>query len=97
MNERTEGIDAAARYGGGEYRPPTADEFRLLLSRWELTGAAAGDLVGVKGRQIRRYTGGDTTVPYAVLFTLAMKMEGVSVSTDRWRYELGVDSAQAAP
>lgn len=90
MNERSEGMAAAARYGGGEYRPPSGSEFRSLLARWELTGGAAGDLVGVKGRQIRRYTGGDTPVPYAVLFTLAMKMEGVSVSIDRWRVELGV-------
>lgn len=90
----TEDMSAAREYVPQVYRAPTPDEFRALLSKWELTGAAAGDLVGVRGRQIRRYTGGDADVPYAVLFTLAMKCEGVAVSTGRWRDELRIDAAR---
>ena len=60
------------RYGVEGYKPPTAEDFRALLKRWNLTGSAAGALVGVNGRHIRRYTGGHTRVPYAVLFTLSM-------------------------
>lgn len=92
----TEDMSAAREYVPQVYRAPTPDEFRALLSKWELTGAAAGDLVGVKGRQIRRYTGGDADVPYAVLFTLAMKCEGIAVSIGRWRTELRLVGDQAA-
>ena len=77
------------RYGGPPvYRAPTGSEFRQLLKAWSLTGTAAGDQVGVNGRQIRRYTGEQTPAPYAVLFTLAMKNEGIMISQDRWRAEL---------
>lgn len=77
-----------AKYRQGVYVAPEANEFRHLLSVWKLTGAAAGELAGVSGRQIRRYTGGEQRLPYAVLFTLAMKNEGVMISIDRWREEL---------
>lgn len=55
---------------------PTATQFRAFLKAHGLTGAAAAELVGVKPRQIRRYTGGDTPVPYAVWFTLHVKITG---------------------
>jgi len=58
---------------------PSPDEFRAFLSEHGLTGAQAGDLVGINGRQIRRYTGGATVVPYSVWFTLKMKLERVAV------------------
>jgi hypothetical protein len=72
------------------YDPPTPAELRALLSRWSLTGAAAGTAAGVTARQIRRYTGGDQAVPYGVLFTLAVKMQGVMISPPAWREELGL-------
>lgn len=77
-----------AKYRQGFYVAPESGEFRHLLSVWKLTGAAAGEQAGVSGRQIRRYTGGEQRLPYAVLFTLAMKNEGVMITTDRWREEL---------
>lgn len=83
MNERMQ-----STYTQAEYKPPTKEEFRALLTRWELTGAQAGALAGLKGRQIRRYTAGDAEAPYAVLFTMAMKQEGISITVDRWRAEL---------
>ena len=92
MEERT-------RYETGTpdvYEPPTPEEFRELLARWELTGAAAGALVGVNGRQVRRYTGGQTAVPYALLFTLAMKKERVAISAGGWRAELRAQDLEIA-
>jgi len=60
-------------------KTPNADEFRTFLSKHSLTGTDAGNLVGLNSRQIRRYTGGDAKVPYAVWYTLNMKLEGVEV------------------
>lgn len=73
------------------YNPPTPEEVRDLLKRLGLTGAEAGALVDVKGRQIRRYTGGDAVMPYAVLYTLLHKTQQASISPDHWRSELWFD------
>lgn len=73
------------------YSPPTPEEVRDLLKRLALTGAEAGALVDVKGRQIRRYTGGDAVMPYAVLYTLLHKTKQASISPDHWRSELWFD------
>ena len=83
-----------ANYRKAFYNAPDREEIRHLLSVWNLTGAAAGEQAGVNGRQIRRYTGGEQKMPYAVLFTLAMKNEGVQVSIDRWREELQTTLSQ---
>ena len=74
-----------------EYRAPSSEEVRDLLKRLELTGVQASALVDVKSRQIRRYTGGDAVMPYAVLYTLLSKTKQVSVSPDNWRSELWLD------
>ena len=58
-----------------ELNTPTAAQFRAFLKEHGLTGSQAADLVGVKPRQIRRYVGGDTPVPYAVWFTLRAKVD----------------------
>jgi len=58
---------------------PSHDEFRAFLSKHSLTGSDAGRLVDLKSRQIRRYTSGDVKVPYAVWYTLNMKLEGVEI------------------
>ncbi|MCK9709844.1 transcriptional regulator [Pseudomonas syringae pv. syringae] len=61
---------------------PTPDEVRELLLRIDpprgLKGADAARLLGIQtGRQIRRWTGGDTPIPYAAWAILA-DMAGVS-------------------
>jgi len=58
---------------------PSPDEFRDFLKDNGLTGSKAGAVVGLNGRQIRRYTGGDAKVPYAVWYTLNMKVAGIEV------------------
>lgn len=85
-----------ATYGNPVYQPPTRYEFRVLLEQWELTNAAAGRLTGLEGRQIRRYTGGQTPVPYSVLFVLAVKCEDVQIAPERWRLQLGIEGFEDA-
>lgn len=71
-----------------EYKPPTKEEFRALLTKWELSGSKAADLVGLNsGRMIRNYTSGKTDVPYAVLFTFFAKMDGKFISKE-WRKDV---------
>jgi len=70
------------------YIPPTPDEIRALLSKWELSGAKAGAQVDINGRQVRKYTGGQAKVPYPVLFTLFAKNDGVFISKLDWRENL---------
>ena len=52
---------------------------REFLKKHGLTGSDAADIVKIKSRQIRRYTSGDTPIPYAVWYTLNMKVEGKEV------------------
>lgn len=47
------------------WRHPTPDEVRSLLQIANLTGAQAGQLIGVTGRTIRRYIGGEKIIHYA--------------------------------
>jgi hypothetical protein len=54
---------------------------RNLMQRCGLTGTAAGDLIGVDGRTIRRWLAdagspGFRRLPYAAWYTLRMKAEG---------------------
>ena len=48
------------------WTPPTVDEFRELLRITGLPGSAAGLLVGVSQKKIRKWAGGEGEVPYAV-------------------------------
>jgi hypothetical protein len=43
----------------------TADEFRALLRRGNLTGAQAAAIAGVNPRTIRRWVGGASDIPYS--------------------------------
>lgn len=47
------------------WQPPSHDEIRALLAIGKLTGAAAGDIVGVNGRTVRRWTSGEVPIPYS--------------------------------
>lgn len=48
------------------WQPPSVNEFRELLRVAELSASQAGQLVGVDGRKIRKWAGGEGEVPYAV-------------------------------
>lgn len=58
-----------------DWEQPTPDEVREILLRANqprgLKGAEAAKLLGVQGRQIRRWTGGDALIPYAAWAVLA--------------------------
>jgi hypothetical protein len=48
------------------WQPPSVAEFRELLRVADLSASQAGMLVGVDGRKIRKWAGGEGEVPYAV-------------------------------
>jgi hypothetical protein len=49
-----------------EWQAPSPAEFRELLRVAQLSGSQAGQLVGVKSGRIRKWAGGDDSIPYAV-------------------------------
>jgi len=48
------------------WQSPSVSEFRELLRVADLSASKAGLLVGVDGRKIRKWAGGDGEAPYAV-------------------------------
>ncbi|MNP62269.1 hypothetical protein D3C76_1575300 [compost metagenome] len=48
------------------WQSPSVAEFRELLRVADLSASQAGMLVGVDGRKIRKWAGGEGEVPYAV-------------------------------
>ena len=48
------------------WQSPSVPEFRELLRVADLSASEAGMLVGVDGRKIRKWAGGEGEVPYAV-------------------------------
>lgn len=56
---------ALLEYPHANYTPPNKNEVREVLRRGQLTGAVAGDLVGVTDRTIRKWTGTDQKMSYA--------------------------------
>ena len=67
-------------FGDPRYQAPTTDEIRLALSKSGLTGSAAGELLGVTGRTVRKWTGGEREIPYSawrlLLIETGMALEG---------------------
>lgn len=49
---------------------PTPNEIRDALKHAGLTGSNAGNLLGVSGRTIRKWTGGDQKMPHSAWLTL---------------------------
>lgn len=48
------------------WEPPTPGEIRHVLAMSSLSGSAAARLVGIsESRTVRRWTGGDSAIPYA--------------------------------
>ena len=48
------------------WQQPSPEEIREVLRRARLTGAKAAELLGIAdGRTIRRWTGGNSVIPYS--------------------------------
>ncbi len=60
------------------WREPTTGEIRLALKRGDLTGSQAGGLLGVNGRTIRKWTGGEQAMPYSAWRLLLIYIGEVS-------------------
>lgn len=58
----------------GGFKPPTSDEIREFLQDHRITGSKAGEIVGVDSRTIRRWTGGDRSMPYAAWRLLVIEV-----------------------
>lgn len=57
-----------------KWQIPTAEEVRIAMKLANLTGSELAALVGVKNsRTVRRWTGGDVEIPYAVWAILCYK------------------------
>jgi hypothetical protein len=50
---------------------PTKDEVRVLIKMANLTGSQVGDMVGVNGRTVRKWTGGERNIPFSAWAILA--------------------------
>ncbi len=64
--------------------PPSTDEVRALLKLANLTGGEAAKIIGVTGRTIRRYVGGEKQIHYAewrllLLYAKLVEPEVVSI------------------
>ena len=77
------------RMADSAYTPPTGAEARALLKALGLTGAAAGALVGVDSRTVRRWTGGERPMPFASLYTLCGRQARINVAPEHWREQVG--------
>ncbi len=77
----------------------TADEFRSLLRRGKLTGAAAAEIAGVNPRTIRRWIGGNSKIPYSawtLIETAVQQAEIVAEATaDHAAWIAAMDEPQA--
>ena len=63
-----------------KYESPTADEIRAVLKQAGLTGSMAGQLLGVDGRTIRKWTGGERDIPYSA-WRLLLHEYGVALDS----------------
>ena len=57
--------EARLPFGDPRYAAPTSAEFREVTRLLGLTGSEAGRLLGVDGRTIRKWIGGERDVPYS--------------------------------
>lgn len=57
--------EARLPYVSARFRAPTKDEFRSVTQTLRLSGAEVGRLLGVHGRTVRKWIGGETEIPYS--------------------------------
>lgn len=76
-NSRIAGVkpESFLEYSHPEYEDPGPDEIREVLSYGNLTGSAAGNLLGVNSRTIRKWTGGEQKMPYSAWKLLLKSLE----------------------
>lgn len=52
-------------FGDAGYATPTPADVRAAIRRAQLTGSQVGDLLGVDGRTVRKWVGGEREIPYS--------------------------------
>lgn len=57
------------------YATPAPEEIRTAISSLAMTGSEVGRLLGVTGRTIRKWTGGEREIPYAAWRLLLIEAE----------------------
>lgn len=60
-----------------QFVSPTAEEVRSALKLANLTGSQAGTLLGVDGRTVRKWTGGEREIPYSAWRLLLIYLRAV--------------------
>jgi hypothetical protein len=71
---------ALCAFGSG-YVQATPNQVREVLRLSGLTGSAAGVLVGVNSRTVRKWSGGETAIPYAAWRLLCQYVGIVTAET----------------
>lgn len=73
-NFELEGVrpEATLEYADPGYSRPSPAEIKSALAAGGLSGAKAGQLLGVNGRTVRKWTGGDQKMPYSAWRLLLM-------------------------
>ncbi|POR05599.1 hypothetical protein AU468_00020 [Alkalispirochaeta sphaeroplastigenens] len=72
------------------YPSPTPEDLRDFMRRHGLTGSQAGALLGVNGRTIRKWTGGERSMPWAS-WTLLQILMG-DTAADEVRLQIQAES-----
>ena len=57
--------EATLEYANPAYAHPQSADIKSALAAGRLTGAGAGQLLGVNSRTIRKWTGGEQSMPYS--------------------------------
>jgi DNA-binding transcriptional regulator YiaG len=68
-------------FSSNRYRAPTPNEFRDVTQTLGLTGSAIGELLGVNGRTVRKWIGGESQIPYSA-WRLLLIHAGLALKDD---------------
>ena len=52
-------------FSDDRYQAPTPEEIRAAIAHGNYTGSQAGEILGVTGRTVRKWTGGEREMPYS--------------------------------
>lgn len=72
------------------YKPPTGPECRDLIAALGLTQAKAAELTDTAHRTMQYYAASDSDrlMPFAVLYTLLNRADGITINPNNWRRKL---------